>query len=136
MSMETSLIELRERILAANAARAPLRLRGGGSKDFYGEALAGEVLDTRGHVGIIDYEPSERVRDHPACRVLRETGSQNTTRASGPSDDYVGLGGTGHKPIQTFLVRRSWRVPGTTPVRWRTCSRRSRSRVDPTDPSG
>ena len=61
MSMETSLIELRERILAANAARAPLRLRGGGSKDFYGEALTGEVLDTRGHVGIIDYEPSELV---------------------------------------------------------------------------
>jgi len=59
--METSLIELRERILAANAAQTPLRLRGGGTKDFYGEALAGEMLDARGHAGIIDYEPSELV---------------------------------------------------------------------------
>jgi len=61
MPMETSLIELRERILAANAARTPLRLRGGSSKDFYGEALTGEVLDTHGHTGIVDYEPSELV---------------------------------------------------------------------------
>jgi len=59
--METSLIELRERILAAAAAQTPLRLRGGGTKDFYGEALAGEMLDTRGHAGIVDYEPSELV---------------------------------------------------------------------------
>ncbi|HEX7916235.1 glycolate oxidase subunit GlcE, partial [Rudaea sp.] len=59
--MEASLIDLRERILAANATRAPLRLRGSGSKDFYGEALTGQVLDTRGHVGIADYEPSELV---------------------------------------------------------------------------
>jgi glycolate oxidase FAD binding subunit len=61
MSMETSLAHLRERILAANVARAPLRLRGGGSKDFYAEALVGDVLETGGHAGIIDYEPSELV---------------------------------------------------------------------------
>jgi glycolate oxidase FAD binding subunit len=41
--------------------RRPLRLRGGGSKDFYGQALAGDVLDTRGHRGIVDYEPTELV---------------------------------------------------------------------------
>ena len=61
MSMEISLAHLRESILAANATRTPLRLRGGGSKDFYAEALAGEVLETGGHAGIVDYEPSELV---------------------------------------------------------------------------
>ncbi|MBI3374691.1 MAG: glycolate oxidase subunit GlcE [Betaproteobacteria bacterium] len=45
----------------AAARRQPLRLRGGGSKDFYGGALLGEVLDTRGHAGIVSYEPSELV---------------------------------------------------------------------------
>jgi len=53
--------QFRERILAATAARAPLRLRGGGSKDWYGGQLAGEVLDTRAHAGIVDYEPTELV---------------------------------------------------------------------------
>jgi len=37
----------------------PLRIRGGGSKDGYGNALEGDVLDTRGHAGIVAYEPTE-----------------------------------------------------------------------------
>src|SRR5882672_1580837 len=37
------------------------QVRGAGSKDFYGQALEGEVLDTRGHAGIVSYEPSELV---------------------------------------------------------------------------
>lgn len=49
--------QFRERILG----RQPLRLRGGGSKDFYGQALAGELLDTRGYAGIVEYQPSELV---------------------------------------------------------------------------
>ena len=52
---------LRDRIRAANSARTPLRLRGAGTKDFYGERLAGEVLDTREHRGIVSYDPSELV---------------------------------------------------------------------------
>jgi glycolate oxidase FAD binding subunit len=55
------LSELRERIRDAAAGKMPLRLRGGGTKDFYGGALAGEVLDTRGHAGIVSYEPTELV---------------------------------------------------------------------------
>lgn len=47
----------RERILE----RQPLRLRGGGSKDFYGGPPAGAVLDTRGYAGIVHYEPDELV---------------------------------------------------------------------------
>ncbi|TFW25285.1 glycolate oxidase subunit GlcE [Duganella callida] len=49
------------RIRAASAARAPLRLRGGGTKDWYGQALQGEILDTRANSGIIAYEPTELV---------------------------------------------------------------------------
>ena len=48
----------RERIRAASADR-PLCLRGGGSKDFYGQAPRGEVLDTREYRGIVAYEPTE-----------------------------------------------------------------------------
>jgi glycolate oxidase FAD binding subunit len=48
-----------ERIRSASADKQPLRLRGGGSKDFYGQTLCGEVLDTRAYAGIVAYEPSE-----------------------------------------------------------------------------
>lgn len=37
----------------------PLRIRGSGSKDWYGQALNGDVLDTRAHAGIVAYEPTE-----------------------------------------------------------------------------
>ncbi|KAB8060644.1 glycolate oxidase subunit GlcE [Janthinobacterium sp. FT14W] len=53
--------QFRQQILAASAAGLPLRLRGGGTKDWYGQQLAGEVLDTRAYAGIVDYEPTELV---------------------------------------------------------------------------
>ena len=59
--METALAQIIERVRAAAADRTPLRLRGGGTKDFYGLALQGEVLDTRALRGIVSYEPSELV---------------------------------------------------------------------------
>ena len=63
--MDTSaqvLSELCERVGAAHNAHRPLRLRGAGTKDFYGEdAAAGEILDLRPYRGIVDYEPSELV---------------------------------------------------------------------------
>lgn len=59
--MESSLSRLTDRIRAAVADRTPLRIRGGGSKDFYGRSLQGEVLDTTGLNGIVSYEPSELV---------------------------------------------------------------------------
>lgn len=39
----------------------PLRIRSGGSKDFYGQSLAGEILDISAHRGIVSYEPGELV---------------------------------------------------------------------------
>ncbi len=59
--MDADLVRLRERVLAAKAERAPLRLRGGGTKDFYGETITGDVLDVTSYQGVIDYEPSELV---------------------------------------------------------------------------
>ena len=42
-------------------AGRPLRIRGGGTKDWYGQQPQGDVLDVRGHAGIVDYEPTELV---------------------------------------------------------------------------
>ncbi|MBV8261760.1 MAG: FAD-binding protein, partial [Paraburkholderia sp.] len=50
-----------ERIRAASADGRVLRLRGGGTKDWYGQSLEGEILDTRAHRGIIAYDPAELV---------------------------------------------------------------------------
>jgi glycolate oxidase FAD binding subunit len=61
MTEESILESWRERIAAAGATGHALRLRGAGSKDFYGEQLSGEVLDLRGFSGIVHYEPSELV---------------------------------------------------------------------------
>jgi glycolate oxidase FAD binding subunit len=58
--MDAILEKFADAIRGAGASR-PLRLRGGGTKDFYGQALEGEILDTRVHAGIVSYEPSELV---------------------------------------------------------------------------
>jgi glycolate oxidase FAD binding subunit len=58
---DTALTSLIDRIRAAAAARTPLRIRGGGTKDFHGLALHGDVLDIRDLAGILSYEPSELV---------------------------------------------------------------------------
>ncbi len=60
-AMDPILDTLIERIRAAAERGTPLRIRGGGSKDFYGEAPTGELLQTRPLAGIIDYEPTELV---------------------------------------------------------------------------
>ncbi len=50
-----------ERIQKATADARPLRLRGAGTKDWYGQQLQGEILDTRAYQGIIAYDPAELV---------------------------------------------------------------------------
>jgi glycolate oxidase FAD binding subunit len=50
-----------EQIRQASARGSALRLRGGGSKDFYGNEPRGEILDTRTYAGIAAYEPTELV---------------------------------------------------------------------------
>ncbi len=60
-AMEPALSQTIDRIRAAAASATPLRIRGGGTKDFYGEGLHGELLDTTPLNGITSYEPSELV---------------------------------------------------------------------------
>ena len=56
-----SIEQFQQRVRAAAADKQSLRIRGGGSKDWYGQRLEGEILDTRGYSGIVDYEPTELV---------------------------------------------------------------------------
>ena len=60
-NMASALQHITDRIRAAAADGTPLRIRGGGSKDFYGQSLQGELLDTRSLGGILSYEPTELV---------------------------------------------------------------------------
>jgi glycolate oxidase FAD binding subunit len=50
-----------ERVREAAARKAPLRIRGGGTKDFYGRATGGEAVEMAGYSGIVAYEPRELV---------------------------------------------------------------------------
>jgi glycolate oxidase FAD binding subunit len=59
--MEAQLNSLIDAVRQAAADGRTLRLRGGGSKDFWGQSLTGDVLDTRAYQGIVSYEPSELV---------------------------------------------------------------------------
>ena len=56
-----ALAVLTDKVIDAAKNGTPLRIRGGGSKDFYAEALVGDVLDTSPLNGIVSYEPSELV---------------------------------------------------------------------------
>ena len=69
------------RIREAAEAGTPLRLRGGGTKDFYGGASEGEILDTRACAGIVSYEPSELVVTARCGTPLAEV--ESTLGASG-----------------------------------------------------
>lgn len=70
--MQEILKQFSETIRKAAAERTQLRLRGGGSKDFYGLALIGDVLDTRAYSGIVDYEPTEMVVTARAGTLARD----------------------------------------------------------------
>jgi glycolate oxidase FAD binding subunit len=54
--------QIQEQVRVAASRRTPLRIRGGGSKDFYGEPVAGgDELSTLPLGGVRSYEPSELV---------------------------------------------------------------------------
>lgn len=60
-SPSSALDAITHQIRQARGSSTLLRVRGGGSKDFFGSHLQGEVLDTRGLSGIVSYEPTELV---------------------------------------------------------------------------
>ena len=71
--MDSALAQTQERVRAALADQTPLRVRGGGTKDFHGaRPLEGQLLDTRALTGIVAYEPSELVVTARAGTPLAE----------------------------------------------------------------
>jgi len=72
--MENVLQTFKERIAIATASKSPLRIKGNGTKDWYGQSLQGEVLDTTAYSGIIAYDPTELVVTARAGTSLREIG--------------------------------------------------------------
>ena len=64
-----------ERVKQAAAAGSPLRLRGGGTKDFYGNAPRGEAVEMGAYSGIVAYEPKELVLTVRAGTPLPEVES-------------------------------------------------------------
>jgi glycolate oxidase FAD binding subunit len=69
-----------DRVKSARDAGAQLCIRGGGSKDFYGEPPQGEVLDTRVLEGISSYEPTELVVTARCGTALAELEAQLAER--------------------------------------------------------
>jgi glycolate oxidase FAD binding subunit len=59
--MQNIVEHFQETVIAAARDKRPLRIRGGGTKDWYGQRLAGDILATRDYTGIVDYEPTELV---------------------------------------------------------------------------
>lgn len=70
--MDTALHHILERVRAAAADATPLRLCGGGSKDFHGLAPQGTPLELRPLRGILSYEPTELVVTARAGTPLQE----------------------------------------------------------------
>jgi len=71
-TMDDIIKQIQARIEAAGRDGTPLRIRGGGSKDFYGGELGGEVLGVGSYAGVIDYEPKELVLTVRAGTLLSE----------------------------------------------------------------
>jgi len=57
--MDEVIAGVASQIREAAAGRASLRIRAGGSKDFYGNTPRGNVLDPRAIRGIVSYQPTE-----------------------------------------------------------------------------
>ena len=70
--MDAALDALADKIRKSAERARPLRIRGSGSKDFYGQRLHGELLDVRPLAGVIAYEPSELVVTVRAGTRLRD----------------------------------------------------------------
>ena len=66
------LTRLIDRVRAAHGDGAPLEIRGGGTKSFYGGAPAGAPLELRELRGICSYEPTEMVISARAGTALAE----------------------------------------------------------------
>jgi glycolate oxidase FAD binding subunit len=80
-AIDPALQRLVDRVQTARAVHAPLDIRGGGSKRFYGEEPHGEPLDVGELRGISSYDPSELVVSVRAGTPLSEL--EDTLAAQG-----------------------------------------------------
>ena len=64
--------KLQQQVAQAYSASSPLKICGGGSKDFYGRKIQGDIIDVSDHSGIISYEPTELVITARAGTPLSE----------------------------------------------------------------
>jgi len=79
--MQDALASLVDQVRSATADRAPLQIRAGGTKDFYGNMPRGDILDPRVLQGIVAYEPEELVITVLAGTSLTEV--ETTLQAHG-----------------------------------------------------
>ncbi|MBN3862010.1 glycolate oxidase subunit GlcE [Pseudomonas frederiksbergensis] len=63
---------LLEQVRQARENATPLRIQGANTKAFLGREVAGEILDTRAHRGIVSYDPTELVISVRAGTPLSE----------------------------------------------------------------
>ena len=70
--METIVQQLAETLRDSAANKTPLRIVGGGTKDFYGNPTTSEALSTSAYRGIVEYEPTELVITARAGTPLAE----------------------------------------------------------------
>jgi glycolate oxidase FAD binding subunit len=64
--------DLLEQVNQALNLNTPLRIQGSNSKAMLGRPVAGEIVDTRGHRGIVSYDPTELVLTARAGTPLQE----------------------------------------------------------------
>ena len=69
---DPALAAIIDRVRAAATAQRALRIRAGGTKDFYGDTIVGDILDVRSLNGIVAYAPAELVITARAGTALDE----------------------------------------------------------------
>lgn len=105
-AMDPALEAMCARIREAAARGSALRIRGGGTKDFYGGTLDGEPVDTTGYAGIVDYEPTELVVTARAGTALALIESEMRARGQMLAFEppHFGVGATLGGTIATGLA--------------------------------
>lgn len=94
-SMQDIIDQYTNTIRTAAKSKTPLFIRGGGSKDFYGNSMnrdGHDILSTTAYTGIIDYDPTELVMTARAGTSLAdlETELQKQNQMLGFEPPYFG----------------------------------------------
>lgn len=105
-----------ERVRAAARDHTPLRLRGGGSRDFHGLALQGQELDLRPLRGILSYEPSELVITARAGTPLAELEAALAEHGQALAFEPPHFADAQRQPTVGGMVAAGWSGPARASV--------------------